>query len=111
MMNANVVSIFDRVSPTVRRGPLTMKDAGLALAAIERTLAWMDRARVLHCGFGFGPKGVEIEAVACSTLYKMAKGEARRFCYEQVGAMRFEVWTFKSREGVNIYWKEVVACA
>lgn len=49
--------------------------------------------------------------MACSTLYKMAKGEARRFCYEQVGAMRFEVWTFKSREGVNIYWKEVVTCA
>ena len=110
-MSANVVSMFDQLSPALKRKPLTMKEASLALAAIERTLAWLDRARVLPCRFGFGANGAEIEAVACSTLYRMSDGKAERLSYKLIGSMRFEVWSFKSREGVDICWKEVVTCA
>ena len=91
-----------------KRPPLNIRQASLALVAIEHTLNWLDRHQVCHRGFGFGPQGAEILAVACPTLYMLAKGAAERCGIEQVGAYCFEVWSFRNKEGVEIFWQEVV---
>lgn len=91
-----------------KRPPLTLEQFIASLGLIESTMAWLMARQISILGFGCTRLGPCITVAAHPAVYMAAKGTAERRSYQQVGALRHELWSFAARGGVDLLWEEVV---
>lgn len=90
-----------------RQEPLTFVQMLASLKDIEAICAWLAKNQVCVLGFRCSRTGPVVTVEPHPRVYALAKGDAYREGFRQVGAARHECWSFKTRRGVTVCWEEV----
>lgn len=91
-----------------RKTPITLGQFIASLQLIEETMEWLLANQLAIVSFGCTRRGPTINIAAQPRAYLIARGQAWRRSFSQVGALRHEVWVFAAKGGVEIAWEEVV---
>ena len=90
-----------------RRDPLTFAQMIATLKDIEAICDWLTKNQVCVLGFRCSRSGPVVTVAPHPKVYALAKGDAERGEFRQVGALRHECWSFKTRRGVLVCWEDV----